>query len=58
MNRKQLGQDNKEARANAVSVLAGLKGKSIKHLKDYEIRELLAALLQLLGLSDPDGNIK
>ena len=58
MNKQELGQKNKEARDNAVMVLAGLKGKNIKQLKDNEIKELLGALLQLLGLCDPDGNIK
>ena len=58
MNRKQLGQEHKQARANAVMVLAGLKGKNVSALKDKEIKEVLIALLQLLGLADPDGNIK
>ena len=58
MTRKTLGDQNKQARANAVTVLAGMKGKNIKQLKDNEIKDVLLALLQLLGLADLDGNIK
>jgi hypothetical protein len=56
--RKQLGNDNAEARAKAVAVLASLKGKSVQALTPNEIKEVLLALLQLLGLADPEGNIK
>ena len=56
--KKQLGDNNQKARGTAVSVLTGLRGKNIASLKDAEIKQLLAAVLQLLGLADQDGNIK
>ena len=56
--KKQLGEDNQKARGAAVSVLVDFKGKNVASLKDAEIRQLLAAVLQLLGLADQDGNIK
>jgi hypothetical protein len=58
MNKKQLGNEMKEARSRAVTVLAGLKGENVQTLNINEIKELLAALLQLMGLADPEGNIK
>lgn len=56
--KKIIGDNNKLARAAAVSTLVGFKGRSVETLNINEIKELLAALLQLLGLADPDGNIK
>ena len=56
--KKQLGDNNQKARGAAVSVFAGLRGKSVASLKDAEIKQLLAAVLQLLGLADQDGIIK
>jgi hypothetical protein len=56
--KKLLGDNNKKAREAAVSVLVGFKGKNIASLKDAEIKQLLAAVLQLLGLADQSGNIK
>jgi hypothetical protein len=56
--RKQLGNANAEARARAVLVLAQMKGKNAQALTPNEIKEVLLALLQLLGLADPEGNIK
>jgi hypothetical protein len=56
--RKTLGQDNKKAREAAVTVLAELKGKNVKSMKNNEVTALVIALLQLLGLADDKGNIK
>ena len=56
--KKQIGDNNQRARGAAVSVLAGLRGKNVASLKDAEIKQLLAAVLQVLGLADQDGNIK
>ena len=56
--RKAIGDANKKARAAAVMALAGFKGKNVKTLTSNEVKGLVAALLQLLGLADQDGNIK
>ena len=56
--KKQIGDNNQQARGAAMSVLASLRGKNVASLKDAEIKQLLAAVLQLLGLADQDGNIK
>jgi hypothetical protein len=56
--RKQLGNANAEARAKAVLALAQMKGRNVQALTPNEIKEVLLALLQLLGLADPEGNIK
>jgi hypothetical protein len=56
--RKTIGDTNQAARAKAVMVLAGLRGKNVQALTPNEIKEVLLALLQLLGLADPEGNIK
>ena len=56
--RKDIGDQNKRAREEAVRVLVSLRGTNVKSLKNNEITEVLLALLQLLGLADPDGKIK
>jgi hypothetical protein len=56
--KKLLGDANKKAREQAVSALAAFKGRKVAVLNNTEIRDVLTALLQLLGLVDQDGNIK
>ena len=56
--KKQIGDNNQKARGAAVSLIADLRGKNIASLKDAEIKQLLVAVLQLLGLADQDGKIK
>ena len=56
--RKVIGEANAKARAAAVMALAGFKGKNVKTLTPNEVKDLVAALLQLLGLADQDDNIK
>lgn len=56
--RKALGEKRTRAREQAVRMLSQLTGRNVKTLKDDEIRELLAAVLQMLGLADKDGNIE
>jgi hypothetical protein len=56
--RKQLGETNKKAREAAVTALTGLKGKNVKTLNSNEVKDLLNAILQFLGLADEHGVIK
>lgn len=56
--RKQIGNENKEARDAAVAAIGPFKGKKIQTMTPNEVKDLLTILMQLLGLADKDGNIK
>ena len=56
--RKQIGNNNKEARDAAVTAIKTFSGKKIKNLNTNEVKDLLLVIMQLLGLPDKDGNIK
>lgn len=56
--RKALGEEKAQARLEAVNTIKRHSGKSIHDLKDGELKDVLAAVLQLMGLADKDGKIK
>jgi hypothetical protein len=56
--RQEIGQEKKQARDAAVTALGQLKGQKVKNLNANEVKDLLTIVMQLLGLTDKDGNIK
>jgi hypothetical protein len=58
MNRKQIGDQNQQARAAAMKTLTSLRGQNVADLKNKDVLNLIAMLLQWLGLADEKGIIK
>ena len=58
LSRKAIGDANQKARQAAMNTLTSLRGKNVADLKTRELANLIALLMQWLGLVDEHGNIK
>jgi hypothetical protein len=56
--RKAIGDANQKARAAAMKTLLALRGQNVADLKNKDVLNLIALILQSMGLADENGVIK